>query len=115
MMLGHAGVAKLASHDEVMRAGRLTGCEGIETGLALTMQGKGLVWAFGSAGNLSRCPLLPGVTGLLLCLDNDRSRTGWRVGQTTYWRWVEAGRACEMLMVDSVGLDFADLEQSNAG
>ena len=115
MMLGHAGVAKLASHDAVMIAGRLTGCEGIETGLALTMQGKGLVWAFGSAGNLGRCPLLPGVNGLLLCLDNDRSRTGWRVGQQAYWRWVEAGRACEMVMLDSVGGDFADLEAVDAG
>jgi len=115
MMLGNAGVAKLASHAAVQLARRLTGCEGLETGLALTMQGKGLVWSFGSAGALGRCPLLADVDGLLLCLDNDRSRTGWRVGQQAYWRWVEAGRACEMVMLDGVGWDFADLEQADAG
>jgi len=112
MMLGRAGVAKLASHDAVLKAGRLTGCEGIETGLALIMQGCSPVWAFGSAGSLARCPLLPGVEELRIACDNDRSRTGWRVAQTAYWRWTDAGRVCEMRMVDRVGADFADLEAS---
>ncbi|MBO0715726.1 MAG: toprim domain-containing protein [Rhizobiales bacterium] len=115
MMLGRAGVAKLGSHEAVLAAKRLTGCEGIETGLALMMQGHAPVWAFGSAGALARCPLLEGVDALLLCIDNDKSRTGWRAGQQTCWRWLQAGRACEMKMVDSTGWDFADLETLDAG
>ena len=70
MMLGDAGVIRLAPDDEITNSLGLT--EGIETALKLMRRAKWRpIWAAGSAGPMARFPVLPGEVALTLFPDLD--------------------------------------------
>jgi hypothetical protein len=90
MMLGDARDAAIKlSPDDQVTAG-LGICEGIETGLALLDRGWAPIWALGSAGGISRFPVLDGIEALTIFADQDE--TGTAAARTCADRWAAAGR-----------------------
>jgi phage/plasmid primase-like uncharacterized protein len=88
--------------DDMVEHGLVIG-EGIETTLAASsIQYKGALlqpaWATGSAGNLSKFPVLSGIDALTILVDNDSSGTGERAAAECVHRWQEAGREAVRLM-----------------
>ena len=116
MMLGpvKGAAIKLSSHRAACTGAlswfmpRLHVCEGFETGLALLQLGYAPAWALGSAGAIARLPLLWFVGQLVVCADNDVSRTGEAAAAAALATW---GWRAHALMVNAVGKDFADLAQ----
>lgn len=107
MMLGPAGAAAM----KLAPAGpRLTICEGFETALGLEALGYGPVWALGSAGAISRFPILPGVEQLLIGADHDP--VGIAAGQDCIERW--GSERARGIMIEREGADFADLARAVA-
>jgi Toprim domain len=110
-MLG--GVIRLWP-DEDVTTGLVIG-EGVETVLSAatrcTHKGTFLypAWATGSAGNLERLPILSGIEGLTILVDNDANDVGQRAANRCAIRWQEAGRSVRRLTPRMSGTDFNDL------
>jgi hypothetical protein len=104
-MLGPAigGAIKLDSDEEVS-LGLVIG-EGIETCLSAAQMGFRPVWALGSAGAIAQFPVLPGIGGLSVLLENDEAsgRAMRQVGQ----RWKTEGRDVAVAR-DPLGGDLND-------
>jgi hypothetical protein len=83
------GAAVMLSAFEDITLG-LAVCEGIETGLALLMDGIAPVWALGGAGNLGNYPLLAGLEALTIASDADEA--GQHAATKVTERWRAAGR-----------------------
>jgi hypothetical protein len=87
--------------------------EGIETTLAaatrLTYRDAPMrpAWAAGSATNISKFPVLPGVEALMLLVDYDPA--GESAAAVCHTRWRSAGRASTRLKPEQAGTDFNDL------
>jgi len=106
MMLGNAGVIRLAPDDEITFG--LGICEGIETGLALMQRAGWLaVWAAGSAGAILKFPILVGIDCLTIFPDTDDSGAGRKAAEACTNRWVEAGREVQTIWPPG-GLDWND-------
>jgi hypothetical protein len=110
------GVIRL-SPDEDVSTGLCIG-EGVETVLAamsrVSHRGTLLrpAWATGSAGMLRDFPVLSGIGGLTILVDNDHSQAGQTAARACAERWATAPTApCEvtLLMPRDLGADFNDL------
>ena len=91
-MLGKQGVIRL-SPDEIVTDG-LGITEGIETGLAIMLEGWRPVWCATSCGGIERLPVMAGIEHLTIFADNDRA--GIHAAQTCADRWHQAGRDAEV-------------------
>jgi hypothetical protein len=99
--------------DEEVTQGLVIG-EGIETALAATrVEHMGTLlrpaWACTTAGILEEFPVLPGIEALTILADNDASGRGQEAAMRCAMRWIRAGLHAEILMPQSLGLDFNDL------
>jgi hypothetical protein len=113
MMLGSAGVIRLAPDDDVTAGLGL--CEGIETGLGI-MQRAGWrpVWSAGSAGGIAKFPVLRGIESLTIFPDRDDAGAGLKAGDECAARWRQAGREARMIWPPA-GTDWLDaLSKSGA-
>ena len=91
MMLGAAGVIRLAPDDAVTNG--LGICEGIENGLAIMQRvGWAPVWACGSAGGIGKLPVLAGIEALSIFADADDKGAGLAAARECAERWTAAGR-----------------------
>ena len=108
-MLGAAagGVVCLSADDEVTTG--LGIAEGIETALAVPFRP---VWACLSAGQIAAFPVLAGIESLTIFADNDASKTGQKAANECAERWHAAGCEVTINIVDSAGVDFADLKEA---
>lgn len=103
--------------DEAVDAGLVVG-EGVETVLAAAtrIEHRGTfmmpAWAAGSAANMSKLPVLPGVEALTLLVDNDPNRVGQRAAEECRARWEAAGTEVTLLAPINSGVDFNDLVRS---
>jgi putative DNA primase/helicase len=89
LMLGPAkGAAIKIDPDADVTQGLCIG-EGLETCLSGRIMGLKPVWALGSAGAVSNFPLLPGIEGLHIFLENDEANQ--RAAQLCGDRWLDAG------------------------
>lgn len=106
MMIGNAGVIRLLPDDEVTIG--LGIAEGIETALAI-MQIAGWcpVWSCGSAGAISKFPVLAGVEALTIFCDLDDKGAGLTAARTCADRWRTAGREVRIEMPPE-GTDWFD-------
>jgi hypothetical protein len=106
MMLGGAGVIRLAPDDEITLG--LGICEGIETGLALLQRaGWSAIWAAGSKGGIAKFPLLGGIECLTLFPDTDDGGGGVKAAAECAARWVAAGREAQTILPPG-GTDWND-------
>jgi hypothetical protein len=89
-MLGPAGGGAIKlDTDEAVSIGLVIG-EGIETCLSAAQMGFQPVWALGSAGAIANFPVLPGVDGLTIALEDDDANRN-AVARCAE-RWRAAGR-----------------------
>jgi DNA polymerase bacteriophage-type len=109
-MLGHTGVVKLWTATDKLVIG-----EGLETVLGgatrIPYEGAPLTpaWAALSDSNMAKLPVLPGVSTLILLVDNDGNQMGQHAAEHAQRRWVAAGRTVIPLIPNTVGKDFNDL------
>jgi putative DNA primase/helicase len=105
LMLGPSkGAAIKIDPDADVTMGLCIG-EGLETCLSGRVMGLTPVWALGSAGAISNFPLLPGIEGLHIFLENDEANQ--RAAQVCSDRWLDAG--CTVLTAAPVtGNDLND-------
>jgi hypothetical protein len=99
--------------DEAVTTG-LCLAEGVETAAAASqIEHKGTllqpIWAAGSADNMARFPVLPGIEALTLIVDNDASGTGQDAAAACARRWLDAGREVTRLTPKMIGADFNDI------
>jgi hypothetical protein len=112
MMLGNAGLIRLAPDDEITIG--LGICEGIETGLALMQRaGWAAIWAAGSAGAIAKFPVLAGIECLTVFPDRDDEGAGAKAAETCTERWSAAGREAEVIWPPG-GADWNDALQGIA-
>ncbi|WP_081587059.1 toprim domain-containing protein [Sandarakinorhabdus sp. AAP62] len=94
--------------------GRLSICEGVETGLAITEAGGGPVWALGAAGKVARFPVVGGVRQLTTWVDYDEA--GLAASAQCERRWQRAGIQVVRMCPSNPGWDFLDeLNARNSG
>lgn len=105
MMLGGAGVVRLVPDEEVTLG--LGIAEGIETSLAVMQAGWRPVWSCGSAGGVSRFPVLGGIEHLTVFADPGKA--GEKAGATCAGRWSEAGREARVFAAPPDTSDWLDL------
>jgi hypothetical protein len=84
--------------------------EGIETGLSILATGWSPIWSLGTAGNLGKLPVLPGIGALTVFADNDdlSSGTGERAACECATRWRAAGREVRVYIPRAPGNDWQD-------
>ena len=110
MALGRIGVVKLWS----MNGGQLVVGEGIETVLAaatrISYRNAPLTpaWSAVAKGGLRNLPVLPGVSQLILLVDNDENGEGQKAAAHCRQVWDAAGRAVAALVPKHAGWDFND-------
>jgi hypothetical protein len=110
--LGRMGVVKLWPMNG---AGHLIVGEGIETVLAaatrVPYRGSPLTpaWSAVAKGGLGRLPVLPGVSRLILLVDNDKNGEGQRAAVRCKQIWCAAGRTVEPLIPKQMDWDFNDV------
>ena len=73
--------------------------EGVEDALTARCGGWAPVWALGSAGGISRFPVLPGIEALTILVDADEA--GRMASETCGARWADAG--VEVRLVEPIG------------
>jgi hypothetical protein len=106
--------------DEEVAAGLVIG-EGLETVLAAAagIEHRGTLlrpaWAAIDAGNLAGFPVLSGVDGLTVLVDNDESGRGQEAARECAHRWAAAGREAILLTPRLVGGDFNDVINGEVG
>jgi len=111
MALGRMGVVKLWPAN----GGRLVIGEGIETTLAaatrVTYRGAPLTpaWSAIAKRGLGSLPVLPGITNLVLLVDNDENGEGQKAAAHCRQVWTAAGRTVAALVPKQVGWDFNDV------
>ncbi len=105
MLLGLSGVIMLTNTIDVTYS--LGIGEGIETCLAIMQNGFTPMWAVGSAGGITKFPVLPMVTDLTIFADNDEKGTGQNAAKECAARWVGDGRTVQV-MLPKIGTDWAD-------
>src|SRR5262249_6830378 len=109
--LGRMGVVKLWPANG---GGQLVVGEGIETTLAaatrISYAAAALkpAWSAISKGGLSSLPVLPGVSQLILLVDNDENGEGQKAAAHCRQIWTAAGRSVAALVPKHAGWDFND-------
>ncbi|WP_442919335.1 DUF7146 domain-containing protein [Methylobacterium sp. SyP6R] len=93
---GAIGAAIKLDADAEVTHGLVIG-EGIETSIAARQLGIGPVWALGSVGAISTFPVLPGIECLTILGETDAKGANAAAIQSCGLRWVEAGRAVEIV------------------
>jgi DNA polymerase len=112
MALGHMGVVMFWPKNG---NGQLVIGEGIETTLAaatrVSYRGGSLTpaWSAVAKGGLGRLPVLPGVSPLILLVDNDKNGEGQRAVEQCRRVWKAAGRITVPLIPKQRGWDFNDV------
>jgi putative DNA primase/helicase len=111
MMLGGAGVIRLTPDEEVTTA--LGICEGIENGVAILQHvGWAPIWAAGSAGGISRFPILQGIEALTIFADADDKGAGLTAAYACADHWYRAGREVT-IQRPPTGADWLDALQAS--
>lgn len=111
MMLGYAGVIRLADDADVSKGLGVT--EGIETGLAVMQRfGWSPVWACGSSSGVARFPVLDGVECLTIFTDHDD--VGLSAERTCAATWSGAGCEAAIELPPAKGQDWADLSMATS-
>jgi hypothetical protein len=111
MMMGHAGVIRLTSDQDVTHG--LGICEGIETGLAIIQHADWKpVWSTTSANGIRSFPVLGGIECLTIFADHDPvNRSGKQPGvdsaRQCAARWQAAGREV-IIQQPPLGTDWDD-------
>ena len=85
--------------------------EGLETAMAARQLGFAPVWALGSAGAISRFPVLDGVSLLMLLGENDQASAD--AIRLCGKRWHRAGRQVRVVL-PTIGSDLNDALRGNA-
>jgi DNA polymerase len=112
MALGRMGVVMFWQKNG---NGQLVVGEGIETTLAaatrITFKNAPLTpaWSAVAKGGLGRLPVLPGVSPLILLVDNDENNEGQRAAEQCRRIWKSAGRTTVPLIPKQRGWDFNDV------
>jgi DNA polymerase len=112
MALGRMGVVMFWPMNG---SGQLVVGEGIETVLAaatrVSYRGVPLTpaWSAVARGGLGRLPVLPGVSPLILLIDNDENGEGQRAAEQARRMWKSAGRIVVPLIPKQRGWDFNDV------
>jgi hypothetical protein len=96
---------KLTPHEDVMASGKLTICEGWETGLAALMLGFSNVWALGTANGIASLPVLDGINELTILGEHCRANEAARIACAV--RWKAAKRRVTIALPD-LGKDHND-------
>jgi DNA polymerase len=110
--LGHMGVVKLWAMNG---SGQLVVGEGIETTLAaatcISYRGAPLTpaWSAVAKGGLGHLPVLPGISQLILLVDNDENGEGQKAAACCRQTWTATGRTVVPLIPKHVGWDFNDV------
>jgi hypothetical protein len=110
--LGHMGVVKLWAMNG---SGQLVVGEGIETTLAaatcISYRGAPLTpaWSAVAKGGLGHLPVLPGISQLILLVDNDENGEGQKAAAYCHQTWTATGRTVVPLIPKHVGWDFNDV------
>ena len=110
--LGRMGVVKLWSANG---SGHLVVGEGIETTLAaatcISYRGTPLTpaWSAVAKGGLGHLPVLPGISQLILLVDNDENGEGQKAAACCRQTWTATGRTVVPLIPKHVGWDFNDV------
>lgn len=108
LMMGNEGIARLWGDAEVSTFLALG--EGVETTLAGTIAtGEAPAWAALHAGNMKKFPVLPGVEGLTLFVDNDLSGAGQQASLACAERWYTASNVKVRFFTPTVPGDFNDI------
>jgi len=111
MALGRMGIVKLWPMNG---GGQLVVGEGIETVLAaatrISYRNAPLTpaWSAVAKGGLRNLPVLPGVSQLILLVDNDENGEGQKAAAHCRQVWDAAGRAVAALVPKHAGWDFND-------
>lgn len=106
LLAGHNklnGVIRLWPDDAVITG--LGVAEGIETALCAA-HGFQPVWSCIDSGNLTKLPLLNGISSLVIFADHDPA--GISASNTSGQRWADAGRDVVIAMSERAGFDIAD-------
>jgi hypothetical protein len=112
MALGRMGIVKLWPMNG---GGQLVVGEGIETVLAaatrISYRNAPLTpaWSAVAKGGLRRLPVLPGVSQLILLVDNDENGEGQHAAEQCRQIWKSAGRMTVPLIPKQKGWDFNDV------
>ncbi|TGD93731.1 DUF7146 domain-containing protein [Methylobacterium nonmethylotrophicum] len=88
--------------------------EGVESALAGMMLDLRPMWATGSAGGIASFPVLGGLDVLTICAETDRSGANAAAIQECGTRWVEAGRAVDVVQPRGAG-DMNDVLTEEPG
>lgn len=91
LTLGHMGGAAIKLSRLNPERGCLAVGEGIESTLAGLAMGFGPAWAMGSASNIAKLPVLPGVDTLTVLAERDAGASA-KVTEQVGMAWSEAGR-----------------------
>ncbi len=91
----------------------LTIAEGFETALATEMLGFKPTWALGSAGAISRFPVLGGIETLTISRETDDGGVNFKAAETCAERWHGAGREV-FFITPRIRGDTADLVRGAA-
>jgi putative DNA primase/helicase len=105
--LGRVGGAAIKLSDDAdVTMGLFIG-EGLETTLAAMVFGFAPAWALGSAGAISKFPVLPGIEALTILAETDDGGASERAILECFGRWTAAGR--QVFSVTSmIGGDASD-------
>jgi putative DNA primase/helicase len=87
----------------------LTIAEGVETAAAGLHYGFAPVWALGSAGAISRFPVIEHVQRLLILMENDAKGTNARCSRICTARWRRAGKQVRHVLPDERFSDLNDV------
>lgn len=109
---GHiaGGAIKITPDEDVTLALGLA--EGLETALSMRQLpefGMTPVWAVVTAQNLRTFPVLPGIEGLFVGIDNDKSQTGDKKSAELVRRYLDAGIDVTTLRSTAIGTDLNDV------
>jgi hypothetical protein len=112
MALGRMSVVKLwpANGNDLLVVG-----EGIETVLVaatrISYRGASLTpaWSAVAKNGIGRLPVMPGITNLVLLVDNDENGEGQKAAAHCRQVWTAAGCTVTALVPKQVGWDFNDV------
>ena len=92
------GVVRLSRDDETLAGLHLV--EGLESGLALMVEGFRPCWSMGSTWVMAEFPVLAGIEALRAFADNDKNGAGLRSARAVEARWLAAGRDARIIFRD---------------
>jgi hypothetical protein len=82
--------------------------------LGASMLGLVPVWALAGKHGITTFPVLPAISCLTICADNDEDGGGQLAANECFARWKGAGCEARIVISDTPGTDIADVAASKA-